>query len=90
MPDEKKPTAKEQLAERQRCGICGLIHPFLTVCPFVKEHEVRYEYAPSADGQGRRSRTRIERTRYFPRPEIFKALEEATTAADTPPKEKPE
>lgn len=70
-------TPRERELEKQRCGVCGLIHPFLTVCPFIEEREVRYEFG--LDGQGRRrARFRTERTKYFPRPELFKAVEALT------------
>lgn len=81
-------TPRDRQLEQTRCGVCGLTHPFLTVCPFIAEREVRIEFGIVAGGQ-RRMRTRIERTSYFPRPELFKALEEATTAAAAEaPKEK--
>jgi len=77
-------TPKDRQMEELRCGICGLPHPFLTVCPFVEEREIRYEFG--LDGAGRRrARTRIERTKYFPRPQLFKAIEEATTDSDAAP-----
>lgn len=71
------PDLKEQLVERERCGVCGLVHPFLRVCPFVEEVEVREETSVT---DGRRVRTRVERTRYFPRPKVFAALEKLTVA----------
>ncbi len=74
-------TPRDRLLEQERCGVCGLIHPFLVVCPFVEEREVRYEYALDGNGR-RRTRFRVERTKYFPRPELFKAIEEATTGDD--------
>lgn len=60
--------------EQQRCGVCGLIHPFLAVCPLIEEQEVRVDANRTAG-----TRSRIVRTRYFPRPEIFKAIQEAGT-----------
>ena len=69
---------REELLEKERCGVCGLMHPFLTVCPFVEEREVRHEFGLGADGR-RKVRTRIERTRYFPRPQIFEALQAMTS-----------
>ena len=71
----KPPTLEDRQRERQRCGVCGLPHPFLEVCPFVAEREVRVEFG-IVDGK-RRARTRVERTRYFERPELFKALQDA-------------
>jgi len=84
---EAAPTPRERELEQHRCGVCGLIHPFLVICPFIEEREVRFEYG--LDGTGRRrARTRIERTKYFPRPELFKALEEATTGVKATRKRK--
>lgn len=54
-----------------RCDVCGLLHPLVTVCPYVQEHEVREEYLTV--GGRRRLQSRIVRTRYFPRPEIAAA-----------------
>ena len=55
-----------------RCVVCGLQHPFLTVCPYIKEQEIREEYVGT--GKQRRTVARIIRTRYFPRPDIAEAL----------------
>lgn len=65
MPPEL--SLEERLAERDRCRICGLLHPFL-LCPFVEEHEVRYEVSVV---DGRRVRAKVERKRYYPRPEVW-------------------
>ena len=77
------------MTEAPRCGVCGLLHPLLTICPYVQEQEIREEYV--ADGRRRRLLTRTIRTRYFHRPEIAAAsvasLEddgtEGTQEADT-------
>ncbi|HXI96978.1 MAG TPA: hypothetical protein VNG04_12685 [Candidatus Acidoferrum sp.] len=78
MSNTKPPSPHERQIEATRCGVCGLAHPFLTVCPFIEEREIRYDYA--LDGEGRRrARARTERVRYYPRPEVFEALTEAIT-----------
>lgn len=77
MTEEAKPTPREQLLERERCTVCGLVHPHIKVCPFIEEHEVRIEFGLVGEGR-RRARVRVERTRYFPRPQIFEALERMT------------
>lgn len=85
MPEEQ--SARERLLEQERCGVCGLVHPFLKVCPFIEEAEVRYEFG-LVDGR-RKVRSRIERTKYFPRPQVFEALEAAIAAEATPVKSEP-
>lgn len=59
------------MADDGRCGVCGLLHPLVTVCPYIQEQEIREEYV--SDGRRRRLQARIVRTRYFPRPEIAAA-----------------
>jgi hypothetical protein len=72
--------------EHTRCGVCGLLHPLVTVCPYIQEQEIREEFVP--DGQRRRLAARIVRTRYFPRPEIAQAslvsVEEGPEEAEEP------
>lgn len=61
------------MTEPPRCGVCGVAHPHLDVCPFVAETEV------SIDAKSGR---RVVRTRYFERPQLFDALVEASTDED--------
>ena len=75
-------TASERQLEQTRCGVCGLTHPFLTVCPFIAEQEVRTEHGMSVTGQ--RTRIVVSRTRYFERPELFKAVEQAISESPEP------
>ena len=49
-----------------------MAHEFLTVCPFVAEHEAREEFVTS--GGRRRLVARIVRTRYYRRDALFEAL----------------
>ena len=79
MAEETKP----DVPDGPRCGVCGLVHPFLTVCPFIEEREVRYEF--TAGQTKRQVRARIERTRYFPRPQLFEALEKNLTDEESKP-----
>ena len=70
------------MADAPRCGVCGLQHPFLTVCPYVQEQEIREEYVGT--GRQRRTVARIIRTRYFPRPDIAEALIPSLEEAEEP------
>ena len=58
-------------AEHPHCGVCGLLHPLVNICPYIAEQEIREEYAQ--DRGRRRLVARVTRTRYYRRPEIAAA-----------------
>lgn len=75
------PDAETTAKVHPLCGVCGVPHPFLTVCPFVEEEEVRVVYGRGADGQ-RKVAERVIRRRYFQRPQVFDAIAKAATESE--------
>ena len=62
------------------CGVCGVEHPHLTICPYVLETEQREQY--EWRGDDRRILVRVVRTRYAPRAELIEAILSATDGAE--------
>lgn len=57
------------------CGVCGVEHPHLVVCPYVLETEQREEY--EWHGLKPIIRVRVVRTVYAPRAELMAAILDA-------------
>lgn len=62
------------------CGVCGLQHPHLTTCPFIRSEEIREEWAPT--GRTRRLVTRTVRREFYARPHLFDAIVAAQEEPD--------